>query len=338
MRHSRQWTALVASLALVICIGAAQPAWTMEMSVVTMQPIVSGIAQVLSIDPGFKPVVDSTTGQPVMDSFSGQPKMERTWVNFMYFAQRGKVVHLQSVKLEKIIPERKVACGAGWPTSPTTVLQQGKDAIMLRWPLAYEVSGVEFRLTVIYTTDERLAYPAPFPPNAASRSHTEVYRWFVGSPISTDPPYYRTGNNGPGDPPYFMGDMWRLFIERLDYFASIPAGTCESIAVTPRAKAKILMFLYGYGSPSLGNYQPGIVDLYGSGNMVQAAIKLAELEAYLDSVCTERCAALYVGGINSGTPDPNAEAVLDNPTVPANSLLLNDLWTIGRELGILGSK
>jgi hypothetical protein len=329
---------MIASLALVICFGVAQSAWPVELNTVTMQPIVSGVAQVLSIDPGFKPVVDGATGRPVMDTFSGKPKMARTWANFMYFARKGKVVHLQSVKFEKIIPERKVACGAGWPTSPTTVLQQGKDGVMLTWPLAYEVSGVEFRLTVIYTTDERLAYPAPFPPNAASRSHTEVYKWRVGSPISTDPPYHGTGDGEPGNPPYFMGDMWRLFIERLDYFSNTPAGTCESIAVTPRAKAKILTFLYGYGSPELGNYQPGIVELYGSGNMVQAAVKLAALEEYLDSVCTEDCAALYAGGINAGTPDPNAEAVLDNPTVPANSLLLNDLWAVGRELGILGAK
>jgi hypothetical protein len=151
----------------------------MDMSTTSVVPMVAGIAQVLSIDPGFVPVVDKASGKPVIDPFSGQQKMDRTWTNFMYFAQKGKVVQLQSVKLEKIHPERKVACGAGWTTEPSSVLQQGKDAIMLTWPLLYEVDGTEFRLTVIYATNERLAYPSPFPPNVATRSHVEVYRWFV---------------------------------------------------------------------------------------------------------------------------------------------------------------
>jgi len=279
-------------------------------------PLANGIAQVLAIDPGFKPVYDLVTGQPVIDAFTGQQKLQRTWTNYMYFAKQGKVVHLQSVKLEKIIPERKVACGAGWVTSPVTVLQQDKDQIMLLWPLLYEVDGVEFRLSVTYTTDERLAYPAPFPANVSSRIHLEVYKWTV------------------------VSNTWDAFQARLDYFARTPAGICETFVVTPLSYAKIGWFINGFGSGA--TFVPGIKFYLGaSPNPVAAAGRFAALEEYLDSVCVTSCGGLYASGINAGTPaalPPDGEAILDNPTVPADSLLLNDLWAVGKKLNILLNK
>jgi len=309
----------LALLAIAFMLIAA-PVLATDMASVNMAPVVAGIAQVLTIDPGFSPVYDLGTGQAVIDPFTGQQKMARTWNNYMYWAGKGKVVQFQSVKLEKILPERKVACGANWPTAPTTVLQQGKDGIMLSWPLLYEVNGVEFRLTVIYNTTERLAYPSPFAPNVASRSHTEVYRWFV------------------------VSNTWEAFNARLNYFARTPAGTCESFAVTPLAFAKIGWFINGWGMRGYPGYVPGILDYLSMqpAKPVAAANRFADLEAYIDSVCVDTCAGLYVTGINAGTPsaDPSngGQAILDNPTVPAASLILNDLWAVGKQLQVLGTK
>ena len=319
---------LVAIALLVIAVPAL--ATPVVIDCVKVQPLVAGIAQAVNINPATVPVFDPITGQCVIDPLTGLQAMKRTWTNYMYFASAAggnRVVHLQAITIEKIIPERKVACGADWDTAPHTVFQQGIDDVQTNWPLLYEVDGTEIRLTVTYTTDVRVAYPhPPFPSNVASRVHVEVYKWIVDSDDFTPAL--------PGNPAALS---LTSFNARLRFFSILPAGTCETFAVTPASVTKILTFIYGYGWPSLGNFVPGIADYMAMTppNKVLAAQKFADLEAYIDSVCKQRCDALYTEGLNAGTPDPRAEAILDNPTVPAASLLLNDLWAVGREMNVL---
>jgi hypothetical protein len=320
-------TLLVAIALLVIAIPAvAQP---MVISTTEVRPVIAGIAQVVDINPDTVPVFDPITGQPVIDPLTGLQAVRRTWTNYMYFAPR-LVTHLQAITLEKIVPERKVACGADWETAAHTITQQGIDDVQTKWPLLYEVDGTELRLTVTYTTDVRVGYPSPpFPVNVASRVHVETYSWIVDSDDVV-----------PATPGVPSSLVLTSFNARLRFFSLLPAGTCETFAVTPAAVTKILTFIYGYGSPSLGDFIPGIADYLAMTppNIVLAAQRFADLEAYIDSVCVEECDALYPEGLNAGTPDPNAQAILDNPTVPAASLLMNDLWAAGKELGVLIDK
>jgi len=292
-------------------IAAPVFAQSVVISTTNVAPIVAGIAQQININPDTKLVFDSVTGQPVLDPVTGLQKKERTWANYMYWAKQGKVTHLQSVMLEKIHPERKVACGAGWNTDKNTVFQIGIQDVQVDWPLLYEVDGTEYRLTVTYTTDQRLAYPAPFPANVASRSHVEVYKWVV------------------------VSNTWEAFYARLDFFAKLPAGTCEVFAVTPAAKAKILTYINGFGSQAFGTYVPGILQYIAMNQKVAAATTFNALEGYIDAVCGECASGLYTAGLNAGTPNPAAQLVLDNATVPAASLLINDLWAVGKTLNIL---
>jgi len=303
----------VALLAIALTVIATPVlAGVMVMSNTTIVPLVGGVPQFLSIAPvGEKLVFDKVTGQPVIDPFTGLQAKERTWTEYMYWAKQGKVVHFQAVKLEKIHPERKIACGAGWNTEPNTLLQQGKEDIMLFWPLLYEVDGTEFRLTVTYSTDQKLAYPLPFPANAATRIHVEVYKWTV------------------------VWNTWDAFYARLGYFARIPAGICETFAVTPLAAAKIGWFIEGFGAGA--TFVPGI-KFYIPNNPVAAAARFAALEEYIDTICAVQCSGLYLSGLNAGTPAAKpgeGEAILDNPTVPAASILLNDIWAVGKALNIL---
>jgi len=307
----------VALLAIALSVIATPVlAGVMVISTTNVTPLVGGQPGVLNIGPvGETPVVDLQTGLPVVDPFTGMQKMNRTWSNYMYFYGKtgAGATHFQSVKLEKIHPERKVACGAGWNTAPNTVLQQGKDEIMLLWPLLYEVDGTEFRLTITYSTDNRIAYPSPYPANTASRIHVEVYKWIV------------------------VSNTWAAFQARLDFFAKLPAGVCETFAVTPLAYTKIGWFVNGFGSTAFGTYVPGI-QFYIPSQPVQAAQRFSALEEYIDSICAVQCSGLYASGLNVGTPSAkpgDGEAILDNPTVPAASVLLNDLWAVGKALNIL---
>jgi len=305
-------------IAIALVIATASSVCAIQIASQYVAPVVLGIAQVVDLDPiGYEPVFDPITNQPVIDPLTGLQELKRTWTNYMYFALPAnggarRVCTLQSVSLQKIIPARKVACGACWTGLPITVTQLGKDAVNLKWPLLYEVNGVEIRLTVTYNTSDRVAYPPLFGPNLASRSHVEVYSWFVKS------------------------DTWAAFAERLGFFAKLPAGTCETFAVSPVALLKISQFIGGYGSGQ--NYQPGILQLIAMGKPIPAAAKFSDLEAYMDSVCYTECSGLYCCGANAGTPDPKAETILDNCTVPADSILINDLWAVGKALGILIDK
>jgi hypothetical protein len=301
-------------IAIVLLIAVSTSVCAIQIRTITKAPVVAGIPQTVEIDPiGYSSVFDPITGQPVIDPLTGLQQLKRTWTNYMYFAGRpGHTVQVQSVTLQKIIPQRKVACGAGWTTEPTIVQQIGKDAINLSWPLLYEVDGTEIRLQVVYATDDRVAYPPSFGPNMASRSHTETYSWIV------------------------VSNTWAAFMERLNFFAKLPAGTCETFAVTPVSYLKINQFINGYGAGQ--NFQPGILQLIQMNQTVAAAAKFGALEAYMDSVCTTTCGGLYTTGLNAGTPDPKGEAILDNPTVPADSLLINDLWAVGKALNVLIDK
>jgi hypothetical protein len=301
-------------IAIALLIATASSVCAIQIKSAYVAPVIGGIAQVLDLDPiGYAPQFDPITGQPIIDPLTGLQLQKRTWSNYEYFSGvAGRTITLQSVSLQKIIPARKVACGACWTGDPVTVTQLGIDAVNLKWPLLYEVNGTEIRLTVSYNTSDRVAYPPAYGPNVASRSHVEVYSWFVKS------------------------DTWGAFAERLNFFAKLPAGTCESLAVTPVAYMKILQFINGYGAGL--NYQPGILWLIANGKPIPAAAKFSDLEAYMDSVCVTSCDALYQVGVNVGTPDPKGEAILDNCTVPADSLLINDLWAVGKALGILIDK
>jgi hypothetical protein len=320
-------TLLVAIALLVIAIPAV--AAPMVISTTQVLPVIAGIPQVVDMNPATVPVFDPITGQPVIDPLTGLQAVKRTWTSYMFFAPR-LVTHLQAITVEKIVPERKVACGAAWITAAHTVTQQGIDDVQTIWPLLYEVDGTEIRLTVTYTTDVRVGYPSPpFPTNVASRVHVEVYKWIVNSHIFTPAL--------PGNPSALV---LTSFNARLRFFSLLPAGTCETFAVTPAAVERILTFIYGYGCPCYGNFIPGIADYLAMTppNKVLAAQRFADLEAYIDSICVTECDALYLQGPNAGTPDPNAQAILDNPTVPAASLLLNDLWAVGKAMGILIDK
>jgi hypothetical protein len=322
---------LVAIALLVIASPAvAQP---MVVGSVEVKPLVAGIAQIVDMNPDTVPVFDPITGQPVIDPLTGRQAVKRTWTNYMYFATPAggsRVTHLQAITVEKIVPERKVACGADWPTEKFTVLQQGIEDVQTKWPLLYEVDGTEIRLTVTYTTDVRVGYPSPpFPTNVASRVHVETYSWFVDSDDFTPAL--------PGNPAALS---LTSFNARVRFFSLLPAGICETFAITPASVDKILTFIYGYGSPSLGDFIPGIADYLAltPPSKVGAAQRFADLEAYIDSVCMTRCDALYLEGLNAGTPDPRAESILDNPVVPAASLLLNDLWAVGKAMDVLIDK
>jgi hypothetical protein len=301
-------------IAIALLIATASSVCAIQVSSAYVAPVIGGIAQVVDLDPiGYAPQFDPITGQPIIDPLTGLQLMKRTWANYEYFAGvPGRTIQLQSVSLQKIIPARKVACGACWTGDPITVQQLGIDAVNLKWPLLYEVNGVEIRLTVTYNTSDRVAYPPSFGPNIASRSHVEVYSWFVKS------------------------DTWAAFAERLGFFTKLPAGTCETFAVSPVAYMKIQQFINGYGAGQ--NFQPGILQLISMGKPIPAAARFSDLETYMDSVCVTTCSGLYATGVNAGTPDPKAETILDNCTVPADSILINDLWAVGKALGILVDK
>jgi len=320
---------LLSVLALVVLASSAYAA--VQIKTTTVLPVVDCKPAVLDIAPATIGQVDLSTGAAIADPVTGLQKTLRTWNNYMYFATQAggsRVVHLQSLMLEKIHPERKVSCGAAWVTAKNTVFQQGIQDVQSVWPLLYEVDGTEIRLTVTYNTDIRVGYdPTVFGPNTPSRSHTEVYSWivdshqFVGAPVSS---LSFTSLNA-----------------RLCAFSKLPAGTCEVMAITPAVLQKINTFIYGFGSTALNNYIPGIQQYLLTGNAGKpgAAQRFSDIENYIDSVCNTACeAGLYTTGVNAGTPDPNAQFIIDNPTVPAASVLLNDVWAVGKAMGVLTDK
>jgi len=313
-------------LLTVALLVLGSSAFAIQIRTTTVFPVVNCLPQFVDIAPATAPQFDLTTGLPIVDPVTGLQKTLRTWINYMWFAQPAqgsRVVHLQSVMLEKIHPERKVACGAAWNTAKNTVFQQGIQDVQTVWPLLYEVDGTEIRLTITYNTDVRIGYdPVVYGPNAPSRSHTEVYSWIVDSHEFAANPLAFTSLN-----------------ERLCAFSRMPAGICEVMAITPLTIQQINTYIYGFGSSALGNFQLGIIQYLALGNKVGAARRFSDLENYIDSICSTACeGGLYTAGANAGTPNPNAQFVLDNTTVPAASVLLNDLWAVGKAMGILIDK
>lgn len=310
-----------------------------------LYPVLGGKGLVFTLYPGdkndagadwprfFSPKVDPNTGQPVVDPFDGQPAYTRNWDYYVPNANGSDVrqvpVVVQSVTLEKIIPVRKSAGDTTpWPTTGfvqkldgTQIVTQteypGKisDLICGEWPLLYEVDGTEFRLTIRYSTDIRVADKVG---GAPSKIHAVVYHWYVDS----------------HEVEMVNGKIVSLtsLNERLAAFRHLPFSTNEVVAVTFNAQKKLNTFINGFGSMALQNWVPGFIYLANSGNRSAALNKLTAAEAYIDSVSARNgwySSAIYA--FNNDTPCPtpgDGEAIVENSTRPAASMLINDLWAV----------
>lgn len=346
---------LLLTVALVVtlcCVAYAADYFPMGQAAdSTLYPVVDGkaIGNVLTIYPGdmaaaganwalfFNKAVDPSTGVQKIDPFDGQLAYNRNWKAYVPNANgtqgiRQVPVVVQSVTLEKIIPVRKSAGGSettpwvkgsnvvvkldgSWVVSQTEYPGKVSDLIMGEWPLLYEVDGVEFRLTVRYSTDMRVADVAG---GAASKIHVSVYHWFVNS--------HRVAFSSTS-----ISSLTSLN-ERIAAFRQLPFGTNEVMAITFCAQKKLGTFINGYGSSALQNWVPGFIFWANSGNRASAVNQLTAAEAYIDSVSSKYgwyTNAIYASNNDTPAPIPgDGEAIVDNSTCPAASILINDVWAV----------
>jgi hypothetical protein len=345
--------ALIAVLSTVAFAADYYPMGMADNS--TLYPAIGGVGQILTIYPGdkasaganwalfFKPVVDPNTGVQATDPFDGQPAYARNWLYYVPNANgtsgvRQVPVLIQSVTLEKIIPIRKTA-DTGNPWLPglgknTRVLLDGtsivtqteypgkvSDLIMGEWPLLYEVDGVEYRLTVRYSTDIRVADTVG---GVAGKIHVAVYHWYVNSHVVT------------------MSGGLIVSLDslnaRIAAFRQLPFGTNEVVAVTFNAKKGINNFIGGYGVAGTLNWVPGFIYWANARNRSAAVNQLTNAEAYIDTVSLRDGwyhNALYASNNETPCPIPGeGEAIVDNSTCPAASILINDVWAVMSNTGV----
>lgn len=280
-----------------------------------LKPIMGGTAQLFVLDPTPIPVFD-INGNVVIDRDTGLQQKYFSWARYMRWARAGHKTVLQGITLQKVHPFRKAACDFSWPVEPvynattgqTVVTQRGStknpsnpneqlyqlwDGIQTVWPLLYEVDGTVFELTVVYSTPNDVHTDQTG--GKPGKQHTDVYQWPV---------------------------VWNSPAEialRIDYFARIPGSVCEVFAIPPPVVTRILQYWQGFGSPLLGNYSPGMFSLVTAGRISEAYVLLASLEDYIEQ---QGCMDICEGGPGS----PFAQGIVNNPSMPVASLLLNDIW------------
>lgn len=320
----------------------------------TLYPVVDGkaIGNVLTIYPGdkpsagadwqqyFSPKVDPSTGQQEIDQIDGQLSYMRNWYHFVPNANGSKgirqvPVKLQSVTLEKIIPVRKSASsGTPWIMGKNTqTLFDGKlvvsqteypgkisDLIQGEWPLLYEVDGTEFRLTVRYSTDILVQDSC----RPASKIHIITYHWFVNS-------HRVTVTNG-------LVTGLKSINERISAFRRLPFSTNEVVAMTFCANKGLANFIIGYGIPNTVLWNPGFIYWANTKNRSLALNQLTAGENYVDGVSsTDGWYHSAIYAINNDTPCPlpgDGEAIVENSTCPAASMLINDIWAVMNNIDV----
>ncbi|MCL5103426.1 MAG: hypothetical protein M1133_04850 [Armatimonadetes bacterium] len=262
---------------------------------------------VLCLDPGFELVVDKLTGNPIIDPITGKQAVAATFQNYMSASKiPGVIATYQSTILEKHHPVRKAACNFQWPADPRD--QIGKDNINLCWPLLYETDGTNFVLIVNYSTNK----PVVLNNMRASRIHTEVYTWEI------------------------EWNTWADLEARIAYFSIHPAGVCELFAINLPVVQRIAWFIDGAPAipgppaPPVINSVLGIKGLITAGKYSEAAIRFGQLEAFIDEMgCIDPC------DYAQGQPVKGALGISNNSVLPVASILLNDIWAVGKATGIL---
>jgi hypothetical protein len=288
---------------LVIAAPAFAGVWThATVDLSPLVPCTTGgpalVPNVLCLNPGFILAVDPITGNAIIDPNTGKQRLDATFENYMSAASiPGVLVTYQSALLEKKHPVRKAACNFQWPLDP--LVQIGKDNINLCWPLLLETNGTTFALTVNYSTNK----PVSLNGMRASRIHTEIWVWNVKS------------------------NTWADLENRINYFSIHPAGVCELFAINSVVRDRIYWFINGAPALPGVNAVLGLKDL---GRTTAANQKFAALEIYIDEMgCIDPCE------YGQGQPIKGALGISNNPVLPVASVLLNDVWAVGKALDIL---
>jgi len=256
-------------------------------------------------------------GNVVVDPVTNLVKLQPTWENYMTgktVAGFSQVIY-QSVVLVKKHAVRKAACDFVWCPDPLPQVGMVFDAdgvfvksnINTHWPLAFETDGTTFTLTVTYSTDKSVALPgaANYRP---SRVHTEVYVWKV------------------------VDNTWADLALALRLFYALPAGQCELAMITSdQVLTQFNWFINGTPAQNGKVAILGIQSLIQAGKVAEANARFGQLEEYIDSVCWSGC-----GSASSCTqPSPAVVGIINTPSAPVASILLNDVWAIGKAQGIL---
>jgi len=240
--------------------------------------------------------------------------VQPTWENFMrsknIFPAVG--VTYQSVVLTKKHCPRKAACSFQWCPDPATQVgmvfdQQGtfvKSNINLCWPLMYESDCTTFQLIVTYATSAMVSIANEKP----SRIHTDIFTWKVD--VST----------------------WADFECAVSLFASSAAGQCELAQIHGNGVlAKLNWFLNGTPAQNGKVAILGLKDLVAQNKIVEANIRFGLFEQYIESLCWSGCA-----GVPECTqPSADSAGIINTDCAPVASVLINDVWAIGKKLGVL---
>jgi len=283
-------------------------------SVRLVKPILCGaspVGNVLCIDPGFK-AVTLPDNNVKYDAETNKPVMMPTWEKYMrsknFFPTLGVVY--QSVVLVKKHCPRKAACDFQWCPDPAAQVGMVfdplgtfvKSNINLCWPLMYETDCTSFQLIVTYATDLRISIAGEKP----NRIHTDVFTWQVDA------------------------KTWADFECAVSLFASLPAGQCELAQIHGLGVVdKLGWFLNGTPAQNGRVAILGIKDLIAQGKVVEANIRFGQLEQYIESLCWSGCTDCTV------QPTADSAGIINTNCAPVASVLLNDVWAIGKALGVL---
>ena len=185
------------------------------------------------------------------------------------------------------------------------------------------MDGTEYRLTVRYSTAIKVADTVG---GAPAKIHVAVYHWFVNSHVVA----FESTSGG-------IVSLTSLNA-RIAAFRNLPFGTNEVVAVTFNAAKGLARYINGYGAPSLPVWTPGFIWYANAKNRSAAVNQLTAAEAYVDGVSVRDGwyhNALYASNNETPCPIPGeGEAIVDNATCPAASILINDIWAVMSNAGV----
>jgi hypothetical protein len=285
---------------------------------VILKPIVNCCPQNFCIDPGTKKAVDDD-GRPIIDPVTQLQLDEVTFEKLMHATAAGSKIIFQSATLIKCHPERKAVC-IQWceddvvqppVTVPPTPASEG---IRLCWPLAYETNGTEWQLTINYATTRYVSLLG-LPP---SKSHTEIYKWLL------------------------KADEWSDLEQAICLFWKYPVGQCElSMISSTKVRDRLLWFLNGTPAQPWSPAIKGFKDLALAKDRVGWDKLYVKYKEFLEkrfgatAYCWPGCC--YPDPADPCVPQPDASIheIIDTCAAPVGSILLTDLWEIGKALGMM---